>query len=240
MLVALSNIMMSSAGPPASTISTPGAKSALRSSKNEANKLAKSREKIQQLGFWDPEVSTPSHDNIVLWAYDNTETILRLVMPDAFDHAWLQDEVLRSRHEREERFLQMARKYVDSNPRPNPRARKKTLEYVLTTQTGYQGKLEKIVGYADLLIDVEFPCVSINESEDGVHLVWRHGRDLPANQASVLVEAKSVLPSIGELMRQIQLYRTAHSGPVVVVSPDDQYAQILGEQGVFFIQSPKG
>ncbi len=52
----------------------------------------------------------------------------------------------------------------------------------------------------------------------------------------ILVEAKSVMPTVGELMRQIQLYRTAFSGKFVVVSPDESYAQILAEQGVTFIK----
>jgi hypothetical protein len=34
-----------------------------------------------------------------------------------------------------------------------------------------------------------------------------------------MVEAKSVLPSFGDLMRQINLYRAAFRGPVCVVTP---------------------
>jgi hypothetical protein len=52
----------------------------------------------------------------------------------------------------------------------------------------------------------------------------------------LLVEAKSVLPTVGELMRQIQLYRTAFGGKIVVVSPDDSYSNILSEQGVTFVK----
>ena len=101
--------------------------------------------------------------------------------------------------------------------------------------------MERIVGYADLLIETQFPRVeSIYKKanswdEFGIfesfELTWSSDR-----MPRILIEAKSVLPTVGELMRQIQLYRTAFRGNFVVVSPDDRYAQILAEQGVTFIQ----
>jgi hypothetical protein len=44
------------------------------------------------------------------------------------------------------------------------------------------------------------------------------------------------MPTVGELMRQINLYRTAFGGKFVVVSPDDSRADILKEQGVTFVK----
>jgi len=38
--------------------------------------MAKSREKIQQLGLWDPEVSAPDHDAVCFWADEHAEMIL--------------------------------------------------------------------------------------------------------------------------------------------------------------------
>ena len=52
----------------------------------------------------------------------------------------------------------------------------------------------------------------------------------------VLVEVKSKLPTLGELMRQINLYRTAHKGPIVVVSPDDSFQELLAGQRVLFLK----
>ena len=69
------------------------------------------------------------------------------------------------------------------------------------------------------------------DDDSGVELRWTTQR---ANR--ILVEAKSELPTLGELMRQINLYRTAFDGKVVVVSPDDTFADILKEQGVTFIK----
>lgn len=102
----------------------------------------------------------------------------------------------------------MASAFANANPRPNPRIFKKTLEYVLKSYTGYQDKMERIVGYADLLIETECPRVrpkykaaAIRGGDDvldGVELGWSRDREAPC----ILGEAKSILPSVGELMRQ--------------------------------------
>lgn len=42
------------------------------------------------------------------------------------------------------------------------------------------------------------------------------------------IEVKSELPTVGELMRQHNLYRQSCS-QVIVVVPDDRYAAILAE-----------
>lgn len=198
--------------------------------------MAKSREKVQQLGFWDAEVSKPDHDAVMLWAYDNAEMIVRTVYPERYDQRWLKDEVLNNYGWNEPKFVQLAREFTDANPRPNPRICGKTIEYVLKSYTGYQDRMERIVGYADLLIETELPAVAV--SDDDTHIIQAWTKDLGRRQRAprVLVEAKSVMPTFGELMRQIQLYRTAFDGKMVVVSPDDQYASLLAEQGVTFIK----
>lgn len=202
--------------------------------------MSKSREKIQQLGFWDAEVSKPDHDAVCNWAYENADSIFRTVAPERFDRAWSTDEIRRGYFNKS--IIEMASAFASANPRPNPRIFRKTLEYVLKSYTGYQDKMERIVGYADLLIETECPRVDPkyrratnigwDDELDGVELVWSRELDAPR----ILVEAKSTLPTLGELMRQIQLYRTAFGGKVVVVSPDDAYAKILGEQGVIFVK----
>ena len=203
--------------------------------------MAKSREKIQQLGFWDNEVSKPDHDTICLWAYQHAETIFRIVSPELFDHQWLINEV-HLPYPENDAIRDQARKYAKANPRPAPRIIKKTIEYVLKSHTGQGKLLEKIVGYADLLLETEIPCIVPtykanakargNDEFDGFAIGWSRRDDAPR----ILVEIKSSLPTVGELMRQINLYRTAFSGQFVVVSPDDSYAQLLEEQGVFFIK----
>lgn len=50
-----------------------------------------------------------------------------------------------------------------------------------------------------------------------------------------IVEVKSVLPTLGELMRQLNLYRQAYPN-VVLMAPDERYAELLKEQGVLFMK----
>lgn len=205
--------------------------------------MAKSREKVnQQLGFWDVEVTKPDHDAVCLWAYKNAETIFRAACPEMFDRPWMTDEVYIDNQNNNDTGKAMAKTFAEANPRPAPRITKKTLEYVLTSYTGHGKKLERIVGYADLVLETEIPQIYPDYKAnpkgygddvfDGFVLGWSRRNDAP----KILVEAKSVMPTVGELMRQINLYRTAFGGRFVVVSPDDTYAEILKEQGVTFVK----
>jgi len=203
--------------------------------------MAKSREKIPQLGFWDPEVSTPDHDSVCLWAYDNADSIIRKVCPDLFDRPWTSEEI-RERLGDDREVLERARVFAESTPRPDPRIHKKTLEYVLRSHTGYGDRFERIVGYADILVATAVPKVGPRyirnpsgygrEIVDGFKVEWSTESEAPR----ILIEAKSVLPTVGELMRQVQLYRTAFRGKIVVVCPDERYAKILAEQDVAFVK----
>jgi len=204
--------------------------------------MAKSREKVnKQLGFWDSEVSTPSHDTICLWAYQNPEIIFRAAHPEMFDHPWQKNEV-HLPFQKEDATRDQAKAFADATPRPNPRITTKTIEYVLKNYTGYGDRFERIVGYADLMIETEIPYISAifkanpngygEEVFDQFRIGWSRRADAPW----ILVEVKSVMPTVGELLRQINLYRTAFKGKCVLVCPDDTFADILAEQNVTFIK----
>ena len=210
--------------------------------------MAKSREKTQQIGFWDAELASPDHDRICLWAYENAETIFRATHPGLFDRDWQQADIGSPIQGVE--LLSQAQAFCAANPRPNPQVARKTLEYVLKRNTGYQNRNEQIVGYADLILETSVPYIApvfkeveaTNEPEwspkrrreeiTGFEVRWLRGREVP----SILVEVKSAISSFGELMRQIQLYRTAFRGEVAVVSPDGRFAEILAEQGITFVR----
>lgn len=219
--------------------------------------MAKSREKTQQLGFWDPEVSTPVHDEIVLWAYRNADQILKAVCGEDYERPWdwvdfghryLPSFYINGAEAQKEKAA--AEAFMKDNPRPRPQVVGKTLEMVLKTRTGHKQNFEKIVGYADLVLEVEFPflCEVTAGDEVGKYTFveievstggrgcckWPH----PSHTPSILVEAKSAIPSLGELIRQLNLYREAFTGPIVVVSPDARHAEILEEQGVVFVLFP--
>lgn len=204
--------------------------------------MAKSRDKIQQIGFWDSEVSNPDHDAICIWAYKNADAIFRSVQPQKFDREWSDSDVKYPNHDNCQGNIDSAKAFIAANPRPNPRIAKMSLEYVLKSYTGYRDSTERLTGYADLVIETRAPIIAPSYtarrgSDDifsGFELQWSE------RAPSILVEVKSALPTLGELMRQIQLYRTVFNGDFVVICPDDSYAEILAEQGITFIGYPSG
>lgn len=59
--------------------------------------------------------------------------------------------------------------------------------------------------------------------------------DAFCNQHSIGVEVKSKMPTLGELIRQIHFYSKYKSiSKWIVVSPDDRYASLLKDQGIYF------
>ena len=164
--------------------------------------------------------------------------VFKMVCPELFDYPWQDSEVRYGREYGDQSAIDLARAFRDANPRPNPRVYSKTFEFVLTSFTGYEDKLERNVGFADLLFQTELPFVGPrykaattrgeDDEFDGFELGWSRG-------PRILVEAKTAIPSLGELLRQINLYRTAFNGKFVV-SPEDRFSTILVEQGVTFIK----
>lgn len=200
---------------------------------------------MQQIGFWDAEVKSPDHDTVCLWAYQNADAIFRAAYPEQFGRDWTSHDLDTPAYNDAERetIVQASLDFANSTPRPDPRVAKRSLECVLRSYTGVRNDIERIVGYADVLIETELPQVGLTYTEQphgdrnnvfsGCEITWASSR-----APRILVEAKAALPTVGELMRQLQLYRTAFSGKIMVICPNDRYAQILNEQGVLFMKYP--
>jgi hypothetical protein len=193
--------------------------------------MASAREKIPQLGLWDDEVPKLSHDVIVLWAYENAEQLVRAYLAafptkdylDTFGEKW--GSITNN----------SGIALADLPPLPEKPKEfdgKKTLEQVIEQypENANGRSLPRILGYGDLLITWAAPCVQ-----------WWEGQWCVSHKdaGSLLVEAKTVMPSLGELMRQLNLYRLVYRN-VVVVSPDASYQDLLREQGVLFVQYKAG
>ena len=91
-------------------------------------------------------------------------------------------------------------------------------EYQVVTYN-YQSKY--IVGFVDIAVIIE------KSDEKGDDYL----------RPRIFIEVKTKIPSLGELLRQIKVYKTYLNNKnqaFVVVSPDDSYANILKKQDVFF------
>lgn len=188
--------------------------------------MSRAREKLPQIGFWDTDIGRPDHDAICLWVYQNAEAILRAAF-GGFSREWRDEDGEYPESDAERDALARARQQT----RPAPRIKSRELEPVLERTTGRDYR--QIVGYADLLIRLDLPFLRFDRATGSHEIIWHEHE-----RAAVLVEVKSVLPTLGELMRQLNLYRTAHRGPMLVVAPDARYAELLREQGIAFVQSP--
>ena len=200
--------------------------------------MAKSRSKIQQIGFWDPEVAELTHDQICLWAHKHADQIIRNAFPQYFGVPWHDSDIDHNRANWTDQSLQGARAFMQSNPKPDIRVVARLLDEPLIRRTGYRDSIEQIVGYADLIIYTEqarvvpkYRTANGDEEAQDFSIRWdRYG------SPSLLVEAKTVLPTIGELMRQLKLYRTAFARNLAVCSPDNSYEEILADQGFLYIK----
>lgn len=194
--------------------------------------MARARDKVAQTGFWDEQVAQPKHDEICKWAYENADHVLATLYPEQYAERDWNDEERKGDNALKAAFL-------DSNPRPKPHVVKRTWEYPLHVHTGYNNAISRPVGFGDLLFMYAIPRPKPTYNYDTYHSQRGHevtGYEIAWERHAVLLEVKSTLPTLGELLRQLNLYATAFSHPQAVIAPDDAYATILREQGYGFIK----
>ena len=91
-----------------------------------------------------------------------------------------------------------------------------------------------------VVVFVDF-CVGIRKASARLDGAERTGGFAPswkmfASRVNLLFEAKTEIPSFGELMRQINFYRAYEQGPFFVVSPDDRFKSTLASQCIGFVK----
>ncbi|OEZ54226.1 hypothetical protein [Duganella sp. HH105] len=201
---------------------------------------AAQREKIQQLGFWDSDVSAPKHDEITMWAFERAEDLAKRYVKFrgeawfekhscAVGEQWPIDWVKRLHNE-----------FPGLEEPPAKRSKlvvRREIEAVLRErEPEYHPRQiprnQRILGYADVLLH----CVGERLSASKlVSSSEPPGWDVYDSDFRIVVEVKSVLPTLGELMRQLNLYRQS-CRHIVLIAPDDRYADVLAEQEVLFVK----
>lgn len=116
-------------------------------------------------------------------------------------------------------------------------------EFVVSSQstqsaTGYQtGK--NVIGFVDMRVTLRVPVlgvVGLSSYGSERPLTWGQGTNSDRGLFHIHFEAKTRIPNLGELFRQINTYREYVKGPFVVVSPDDKEAEMIRQQGIKFIK----
>lgn len=204
--------------------------------------MAKSRDKVQQQqGFWDAEVTTPGHDDVVLWVDENSDHVMRSAFPELYGRGWIKEDIEWGVDDHKQAgFMPEVERFMEGMPRDDPRVKRTTWEWVLREEDRGPRHYQRSVGFADLIIEAERPMIYAGRDEDrsdqvALSIGWRR----IGGHYGVLVEAKSTLPTRGELIRQLRHYGTVFRGPMVVVSPDDSYATLLAAQGFRFVKCPR-
>jgi hypothetical protein len=129
------------------------------------------------------------------------------------------DEIMMWLDMRAETIVKLVwKKYLDANfshrdsELPPPSEIRKIWEFAITGKNGF------MIGFIDMMVVISKPF-----------------------SQSFCFEVKSVLPSLGELIRQVRMYQTyINNSPFYIVAPDDRYAKQLEQQGIGFIKYPEG
>lgn len=190
--------------------------------------MARARDKTAQIGLWDSEVSLPKHDEICLWVYEHAEEVLRTLRPQLFRPDWIDADFV---HGASSEAISTFRSNTE---RAAPVIVKKALEYTLTPREEGRGarSWRPPVGYGDVLLaySAPFPEPQYNHRDAITSFELAH------QTHELLIEVKTELPTLGELLRQLNLYSTAFQGRQAVVASDDRYADILREHGFGFMR----
>jgi hypothetical protein len=103
---------------------------------------------------------------------------------------------------------------------------------------------EYTVGFVDLAVQYERPVLHVSAPASA------HQRFIPRptwriswHPACAYFEVKTAIPSLGELLRQLNQYRQYlgrdyETSEILVVCPDARFAEKIREQGFGFVQSP--
>jgi hypothetical protein len=125
---------------------------------------------------------------------------------------------------------------------PQPRVITKSREKTIKVETNYS---KTVIGFMDFQAIVEVPYLTIETTK------WLQdnysGKDVPDKprwyvsshrDQRLNFEVKSRINNIGQVFRQINLYREYEAGFYFVVAPDDTFVEELKQEKITFIKAP--
>lgn len=205
--------------------------------------MAKPKAKtIQQyFGFHDGDLTTPKHDEIMIWLDDNAEDVVKLFTN------YYQEKIDRSFEKTGDEINRLKEsdtwsyKY-DLGPILPVKFSVEDIncvwEFSVTEKINYR---KYIVGFVDLRINFSYQsywCRSLWRDEP--HCTQRTGyvRQTYKSTGIINFEVKTKIPSLGELFRQINMYKLHERRPFAVVSPDARFKDKIESQGMWFVHYP--
>lgn len=180
----------------------------------------------QKMGFSDPDLTTPKHDQLMLlldkWIDGNMFDLISLSEPVIrVDGGYAPDTL------------------VDVNKFKSmyPNVKLPSAKIIKAKKIWEQPILDRsyTIGFADIL------CV-IEHSENGGFYDPRKDKfQVASTTGYIFFEVKPAIPSLGEVIRQIRMYQTYTNrlpggyDRWYIVSPDDRFRDQIESQGIGFI-----
>jgi len=187
--------------------------------------------------IYDPEVKTPAHDAIMLWLNENITGIIQNLHPEVAGRNWggeyLGKIISTAIHESGK--TECAGPLDDPPPFGIVLIDRVTWEYPVVKG---EGQYQRIMGFVDLAVEYTIPTrlsAWISKKDDNLH--W----EIEARELKAFFEVKSSIGSLGEVIRQINLYRQLLGShhEWFLVCPDNSHADLIESQRILFIQCPK-
>jgi hypothetical protein len=179
----------------------------------------------QRFGFADPDLTTASHDAIMSWLDQAITEQPALWLPTPPDWNDQIAECLQGMP----RGADYERLMTSVPSAPSLRDLtivKKIWEAPVT------GTRDFMIGFFDMKVVYTFPLLGLR-GRDMMNLNWYVAREW---NKEIAFEVKTTIPSLGELFRQLSMYRLHFDGKIVVVSHDDRHATTILDQGYGFIR----
>ncbi len=134
----------------------------------------------------------------------------------------------------EQQLEQVSRGIQESPVPPKPFIRivKKQWEHPILSRDYTIGFIDMMVIYEQPFLSIELELTDAGWVEQWHVTFYRYSHN---EENSIYFEAKTEIPSLGELIRQINMYRSYGAKRFFVVSPNDSYAQLLKRQGIGLI-----
>lgn len=169
----------------------------------------------QRLGFQDEDLKKPQHDGIVIWCTENMEKIL---------HSVVEQQIVMGKMKEHWGYMGNSREASEHCKLKRPLEIE--VSDILVEKPILNGTY--IVGFSDIRVNYYIKILSKTGDDN-------NNATLGKMPESLIIEVKTKIPSVGELLRQIEMYQQyAPSCNFCIVSPDTKYKDFIKKQGICF------
>jgi hypothetical protein len=188
-----------------------------------------------RFGFSDEELKTPAHDAIMVWLDINMMKIAQGCLETKYKGIatckclWAEREADKSI----QRFPNLGDKWIKPDYENFPAAK------IVSVKKYWESPVmskQYMIGFLDMRVIAEFTGVDYWQKTEYTLPELFEGKDT----VEFVFEVKPKIPSCGELIRQINMYKEYTPGAhFFVVTPDVRFSQILLQQGIGTVKSPE-